>query len=364
VKPLTRLAVFLFFLVLSGLYDVQYQAAAQDAPAKASPPKQAQTPKPQAADDESIPPAAPDAIFPAIVARVNGKAISGRDLEDVVRRELSAIGDPEWNNLREDYRGQLTLNSINVLINSSLLYQSAVAAGIKATDEEVQAEFQKIAKSFSSDAEMNAALAKQGKDRSALEKNLKETLLMSKYVDENVNKKISVSQDDLAKYYSSNPKEFTHPDIVRTSHILIPPAGDTAEQDAKARERAEALLARIKKGEDFAKLAKENSVDASASQGGDIGFAAKEALASEYAEAAFSLPVGGVKLVKTRYGYHIIKVTEKKSAGLATLDEVKDQLTEFLKNQKAQADLTKLVNQLRDKAKIEILIAAGQPLTP
>jgi peptidyl-prolyl cis-trans isomerase C len=69
-------------------------------------------------------------------------------------------------------------------------------------------------------------------------------------------------------------------------------------------------------------------------------------------------------LVKTQAGYHVIKVTDKKKEGLSTLEEVKPQLTEFLKNQKAQAELTQLVNQLRDQAKIEILIPSGQPLKP
>ena len=311
-----------------------------------------------------IPPVAPNAIFPAVVARVNGKAILGRDLEELVRRELSAIGNPEWKNLREDYRGQLTLSILTSLINSKLLYQKAVASGVKATDAEVQAEFQKIAKTFKSDAEMNVALASQNTDRAALEKSLYETLTMSKYVDETINKKIAVAPEELTKYYTSHPDEFHHPDIVRTSHILIPIAGDTPEQDTKAKERAEALLARIKKGEDFARIARENSVDASASQGGDIGFTSKETLDPEYADAAFSLPVGGMKLVKTQYGYHIIKVTDKKKEGVSTLEEMKPQLGEFLKSEKSRVELEKLVNQLRDQAKIEILIPAGQPLRP
>jgi len=300
------------------------------------------------------------AIFPATVARVNGSDIPGRDLEDLVQRELSSIGNPEWKNLREDYRNQLALDLINVLINSKLLYQKAVESGFKVTDEEVQTEFQKIAKTFKDDAEMNAALAAQNTDRAALEKNLSETMVMSKFVEESVNKKVAVTQEELAKYYSSNPTEFHHPDLVRSSHILIRPAGDTPEQDAKAKERAESLLARIKKGEDFARLAKENSVDASASQGGDIGLMSKEALDPDYAEAAFSLPVGGLKVAKSQFGYHVIKVTEKKDEGVSTLEEVKEGLTEFLKSQKAQEELNKFVTELRNKAKIEILIPSLQ----
>jgi peptidyl-prolyl cis-trans isomerase C len=374
VKSLIKLAIPAFLLFFAGLCFPQAgskpPAAAPKAPAAA--PKaaaapaqdQAEKPQPKPAEEEVIPPAAPNAIFPAVVARVNGKAILGRDLEELVRRELSNIGNPEWKNLREDYRGPLTLNFLTTLINSKLIYQKAVASGIKATDAEVQAEFQKIAKTFKSDAEMNIALAEQNTDRATLEKNLHETLTMTKYVNEVIEKKITVTPEELSKYYSSNSDEFKHPDIIRTSHILIPIAGDTPDQDAKAKDRAEALLARIKKGEDFAKLAKENSVDASASQGGDIGFNSKDSLTPEFSDAAFSLPVGGMKVIKSQYGYHVIRVTEKKKEGVSTLEEVKDQLAEFLKNQKSQAELAKLVNQLRNQAKIEILIPAGQPLNP
>jgi parvulin-like peptidyl-prolyl isomerase len=366
VKLIIKFEFLILLLLCAELCFAQTDAKVPGPTPKAKAPAtgQVEKPQPKPVADEEISPAAPNAIFPAVVAKVNGKAILGKDLEELVQRELSSIGNPEWKNLREEYRGELTLRALNTLINATLLYQHAVASGTKASDAEVQAEMQKIAKTFKSDAEMNAALASQNTDRALLQKGLYESLTMSKFIEENITKKITVTPEEVAKYYSGNPSEFHHPDIVRTSHILIQPAGETSEQDAKAKERAESLLARVKKGEDFAKIAKENSVDASASQGGDIGFASKDSLAPEYAEAAFSLPVGGVQLVKTQAGYHVIKVTEKKREGLATLEETRPQLMEFLKDQKGEQEMTKLVNQLRDKGKIEILIPAGQPLKP
>ena len=167
----------------------------------------------------------------------------------------------------------------------------------------------------------------------------------------------------MAKYYSSNPTQFQHGELSRVSHILIQPASDTPEQDSLAKQRAEALLARAQKGEDFAKLARENSMDASASQGGDIGFYSKENVTPEFADA-LSMPTGSTRIVKTNAGYHVVKITERKQEGLYTLDEIKTQLAEMLKSQKAEVELTKLVNQLRNEAKIEILIPAGQPLKP
>ena len=368
-KCLIKIALPAFLLLFAGFCFSQTSPKTQTAP-KSGPPAPAAAAKPAAKaeaaspeDDEVIPPAEPNAVFPAVVARVNGKAILGRELEVVVRRELAPIGNPEWKNLREDYRGQLTYNLLSVLINAKLVYQKALASGYKVTDADVQAELQRITKTFKSDAEMNAALASQLMDRASLEKNLYQSLAISKYVDEAINKKVTVAPEEVAKYYTANPKDFQHPDLVKTSQILIS-AGESAEQDNLAKQRAEALLARIKKGEDFAKLARENSTDASASQGGDIGYSSKDGLDPEYAEAAFALPVGGVKMIKLPAGYLIIKVTEKKKEGLSTLEEVKEQLTDFLKNQKAQAEMTKLVNQLRDQAKIDVYIPYGQPLEP
>jgi peptidyl-prolyl cis-trans isomerase C len=355
-------------LLFSASY-VQTQPGSQKPPQKppsAAPAQAQKTPAKEPEQEEAIPLAGPDALFPAVVARVNGKAILGRDLEQRIQGELSSIGSPAWKNLREDYRQELTNQHLGSLIANELIYQKAAAVGIKAADAEVQAEFTKLAKTYASDAEMNIALANRGMDRVALNKDLARGLVVSKFIEEEINKKIVVSPADAQQYYSTHTEEFRHPDLVRTSHILIVvPEGATADQDKMARQRAEALLARAKKGEDFAKLAKENSMDASASQGGDIGLAPKGQLAPEYEQAAFSLPVGGISgFVRTQFGYHIIKVTEKKPAGISTLDEVRSQLIDFLKNQKAEAELQKYVNDLRTKAKIEILISVGSTQTP
>ncbi len=295
---------------------------------------------------------------------LNGVEIQGRELEELVRRELSAIGNPEWKNLRGEYRGELVLTNLTALINTKLIFQKATSAGMKATSAEIQAELQRIEKSFRNDAEMNKALADQNMDRTALEKNVSENLTASKYVDATLKSKVAVTPEELEKYYSANKEEFRHPDVVQTSHILIKAAADTQEQDAIAKKRAEALLARVQKGEDFAKLARENSVDPSASQGGDIGYTSREGLAPEYADAAFSLPVGTAAIVKTQAGYHVLKVVDRKKEGLFALEEIKPQLAERLKNEKYRQELDKLVNQLREKANIEILISAGELLKP
>jgi peptidyl-prolyl cis-trans isomerase C len=321
-------------------------------------------PSPTTSPAAKAAPPVKSSLFPAVVAKVNGEEILGTVLENLVRSELSAIGDPEWKDLRGEYRTELALEKITLLINTKLLALEAKSSGIQATDTEVQAEMQKIAKTFKNDEEMNAALAKQGQDRASLAKSLKESLITSKYLETTIQRKITVTPEEVAKYYSSKSEEFHHPDIVKTSHILIKVAGDTPEQSAAARKRVDDILARLNKGADFAELAKQYSEDPSAANGGDVGYSAKEALPPEYGEAAFALPIGGVTSVQTQLGYYIIRVTDIKKEGQFALEDIKADLKGVLKNQKYQEELDKLISRLREKADIEILFSTKELLKP
>jgi peptidyl-prolyl cis-trans isomerase C len=364
---LKNLTLPVFLIVFLGLgFSQTAPKAAKTAPKPAT--AQPASPKPKAEpkqeEREIIPPAAPDALFPAVVAKVNGKSILGLDLERLIRMELANIGNPEWKNLQDQYQAQLIYSFIQSLVTSELIYQKALAMGFIPTDADVKEAIQQTVKNFKSDAEMNDALAKEFMTRAAFEKSLYKRMVVNKYVYETIDKKIVVAPEELEKYYSTHPADFHHGDLVKTRHILIRPEGNTNEQDALAKKRAEDLLARVKKGEDFAALAKANSMDASASQGGDVGFAAQDALEPEYSAAAFSLPLGGIALVRTAFGYHVIKVTDKKKEGSITLEEAKPSLTVFLKKQKSDAEVKKITEKLREQAKIEFLIPVGAPLEP
>jgi peptidyl-prolyl cis-trans isomerase C len=334
------------------------QSQTQQKPPVTPPAAAAKPPAKAAEQDDPIPPVAPNALFPAVVAKVSGKSILGRDLEQRVRAELASIGSPAWKDLRDDYKSEVISRQMVQLISDELLNQKAVASGVVAAPAEVQAEFGKIAKSYASDAALNTELASRGMDRAGLTRELSRNLIIQKYIQDTIAKKITVTPQEVTDYYNGHLDNFKHPDVIRTSHILISvPDGATNEQILAAQQRAGALAERAKKGEDFAKLAKENSMDNSASQGGDIGLTQNGDLAPEYEEAAAKLKVGEVSgVVKTQFGYHVIKLTDRKKAGTASLDEVRTELTDFLRNQKEDAEVEKLVKTLQAAAKIEILI--------
>ncbi|MBN2241371.1 MAG: peptidylprolyl isomerase [Acidobacteria bacterium] len=302
-------------------------------------------------------------LFPDVVATVNGAPVSGRDLETAVSREMASMGNPEWKSLREEYRGDLVYNLVTNLINTKLLYAEAVAGGIFISDSEVQDEYLKVAGRFKNDKEMKAYMAGQNIDNDQMIRDIHSAMVISKYIDEAIRSGIMVTEGEMEKFYSENPDQFRYPDLVRTSHIMIA-AGKNQKEEALAKQRIDDLMARVGRGEDFAALAREHSMSPSASQGGDIGYSARDNLPAEYADAAFSLPVGDARVVKTQEGHFIVKVTGKKKAGTASLDESKERLAEFLLNEKIQGALHKKINQLRDAAEIEILIPAGAPLEP
>jgi peptidyl-prolyl cis-trans isomerase C len=152
--------------------------------------------------------------------------------------------------------------------------------------------------------------------------------------------KKAVTPEAMQAFYAEQVKSVKPETEVRARHILI-----IDEEDAKK------ALARVKGGEDFAKVAAELSTDpGSGKEGGDLGYFTKQRMVPEFAEAAFSTDIGQISsIVKSQFGYHIIKVEDKREKKAPSFDQLKERIEEFL-TQKAQQDV---VLKLRDGAKIE-----------
>jgi peptidyl-prolyl cis-trans isomerase D len=161
---------------------------------------------------------------------------------------------------------------------------------------------------------------------------------------------ITVPEQDIQRAYRQNIDQYSQSEQVRASHILLNTEG---KDEAVVRARAEDLLAQIKAGGDFAALARANSQDpASASRGGDLDFFGKGRMVPEFEAVAFSLPVGQLSdLVRTQYGFHIIKVTDKKAAEVQPLDAVRPQITEQLKFERAQTRVQDLATAIAAEVK-------------
>jgi peptidyl-prolyl cis-trans isomerase C len=154
--------------------------------------------------------------------------------------------------------------------------------------------------------------------------------------------KAALTPDAMKKVYDEAVKQMGNEQEVRARHILVP-----TEDEAKA------VLAEVKKGTDFAELARQKSKDpGAAAEGGDLGYFGKEQMVPEFAEVAFKLDKGQVSdPVKTQFGWHIIKVEDKRTKPVPEFDKVKDQIETYV-TRKAQADY---IHKLQETAKIERL---------
>lgn len=155
---------------------------------------------------------------------------------------------------------------------------------------------------------------------------------------------------DVESYYRNNDEQWTTPEQVRASHILLKTEG---KDEAAVKARADALLARVKGGADFAALARRESEDEmSNTKGGDLDFFGRGRMVPEFENAAFALQVGQVSdVVKSSFGFHIIKLTDRRPEARRTLDEVRGQITEQLKIERAQAQAAALGDQIVKEAR-------------
>jgi peptidyl-prolyl cis-trans isomerase D len=257
--------------------------------------------------------------------------LSTTDFEDGIRRSLAveklrasltewmAIPDKE---VEQEYRRRNDKVKLAVVTFPT----DSFKPDVKASDEEIAKHFEDNKESF--------RVPEKRKIRYLL-------------VDlESIRAKVVVTPADIDSAYNDNIDQYRTPEQIRASHILLRTEG---KDDAAVRTRAEALAKQAKEGGDFAELAKRNSDDeATAPNGGDLDYFGRGRMVPEFDQAAFAMKPGEVSdPVKTQYGYHIIKLTEKKDGLTRPIEEVRQQLSDQLTFERAQAQATDLADALR-----------------
>jgi len=295
------------------------------------------------------------AQLPDVLARVNGDAISKADFEMALKSIEGRAGGP----IPAERRNEIYRGLLDQLVSLRLLSQEAKARKVSVPDADVEKRIEEVAKQFQNQEVFKKMLAAQQVSLDKFRADQRDDLAINKMLSEALKDKVAATPAQIDEFYKQNPDRFKQGEQVRASHILVAvPQGSDAGTKEKARAKAEGLLKKIKAGEDFAALAKANSEDpGSAIQGGDLGYFQPGQMVPEFNEVAFKLAPGKVSdLVETQFGFHIIKVVEKKTARTVPLDEVRPQLTQYIENQNRQRETQAFVAGLRAKGKIEILI--------
>lgn len=173
---------------------------------------------------------------------------------------------------------------------------------------------------------------------------LKKRLVVEVYLKKKVDEQSKVTDEELQKFYDQNKDKFKSGDEVKASHILL--------KDEKS---AQDVLAKVKGGGNFEELAKKYSIDSAAAKGGDLGWFGKGAMIPEFEKAAFALKEGDTSgIVRTKFGFHIIKVTGKRAAGTRSFADVKDQIKAAILPSKQQEVFQKLKDELKKSGKYTI----------
>jgi peptidyl-prolyl cis-trans isomerase C len=293
------------------------------------------------------------AQLPDVLAHVNSENVTRADFDRLLKNIELNNGGP----VPAERRDEIYRRVLEELVNYTLLKQEAKARNFTVSDAEVETQLQSIRKSAGTDENFKKALA----DRKMTLERLKADARVEMSIAKMMNAQVTgteATDADVRDFYDKNPDRFKRAETVRASHILlrVDPAADDATKTQIAA-KIDGLLTRAKSGEDFAALARQNSQDSSAEQGGDLGYFPKEKMVPAFSDVAFALTAGEVSnVVTTQFGVHIIKVTDRKPAGTVPLDEVGPQVKQYLTEQKKQQQAQAFIERVRQTAKIEVLI--------
>jgi peptidyl-prolyl cis-trans isomerase C len=286
---------------------------------------------------------------------VNGEAIGKDEFERALKNLEARAGQPVPAEKRaEVYRGLL-----DQMIAYKLLLQESKTLKVSVPDSDIDGRIKQIQGQFPNEQAFTKALSDQHVTVQQLKDDQRQQMIVARVIDTEVNSKVAVTPKDVDDFYAKNPDKFKEPEAVHAAHILIrTPQGADAAAKAKAKAEAEATLKQVQGGGDFAKLAREKSQDpGSAPNGGDLNFFAKGQMVPQFEEAAFKLKPGEVSpVVESPFGFHIIKMLERRPARTVPLEEARPQVTEFLKQQQASQKTVAFIDQLKAKSKIEIYI--------
>jgi len=293
-----------------------------------------------------------------VVVTINGQVITEGRLEEEINKLAKRIPPEDFERNKERIRQQ----TLGALIAIQILEEKIKAANIVVTEEDVLEQIKEVAsRQKLTVEEFKEMLVERGVDFDDWKEQMEfeRRIRFQKLFDIELADVLKVTESDANDYYTKNIKRFEVPEHVRASQILIKPDTsdpntDPNEAKAKALARIQGLLKQVKEeGGDFAELAKANSDSPSKEKGGDMGFQPKGAFVASFEKVAFELKVGQISdVVETPYGYHIIKVTDRKEAYTKTFDEVKDQIKKVLMQRKQNEHIPKYIESLKANAKI------------
>ncbi len=297
-------------------------------------------------------------VVDRIAARVNGDIILMSEVKARSFQILSSL-QKSGKNIEAGDISKIEKDVLNDMIEEKLMLHSAGDNNIKASEEDITAAIEDIKKQNNfTDEMLDEALKRDNISIGDYKEILKEQIAISRIISKEVRSKIHVEEKEIQKYYEGHRNEFAIPEEARVRHIMFiyNEDMDSSKEDA-AKKRAADILNKIREGDDFAQLASIYSEDqSSAKNGGDLGYFQRGKMIKVFEDTAFMLKKGEVSdVIKTQFGFHIIKCEDRKESGFKSLQEVSKEIENRIYAEKMKSIKTAWLKKLKDKAFIEVL---------
>jgi len=290
-------------------------------------------------------------------AMVNGVGIARAEWQmsfDALMSRYKSMGMPLDPVQTDSLKNQV----LSSMITTELMFQKSTKEGYTFSEEDVAGEIEKIKANYPTEELFKTAMEGQGLTEEMMRTQIERNLTIKKFVDEEIRPKQVVTDEEKRTYYEENKSIWDHEDEVAARHILIKISKDDPPDTlASKKARIDALLVRIRNGENLSDLAMEFSECPSASKGGDLEYFSRGRMVKPFEDVAFSLEVGDISdVVKTDFGYHIIQVYDKRDAGTLPYEEVEEHIDADLTSRKINEALRALIEDLRTNGNVERLL--------
>jgi peptidyl-prolyl cis-trans isomerase C len=334
-----------------------FSVPAQENQTPVKPPTAATQATPATPATTAIPaaPATKDAGSDLVVLKVLGEPVS----EKLVLSAMSALARQKQipSDPKQPRNVTLFLGAVDNLITTAVLRDQVKQLNIAPNQARVDQQIQALSKQFPSPEEFQKALADQKTTEADLRKNLEESMRIQQVIDQATKDIPPTTDDEIQKFYDNNPKNFLVQEQVHAAHILLlVDKKATPEQKEEIRKKLEGIRADIEANKiTFEDAAAKYSEDkTNASKGGELGNFPRGRMVKPFEDAAFGAQAGTITpAIESEFGFHIIKVIEKKPAGTVSLEEAKPKIKQYLDQSSRRKAAQQYVNDLKTKAGVE-----------
>ena len=293
-----------------------------------------------------------------VVAKVNGQPIYEDQLDEGVNKSMKKWKKYGMKQPTASLTYKFQKRALTEVIDEELIIQAAQKITVTELDKRVDAKLRKMKRKYKTKEQFEDHLKRKNLTLEELKANLAQQAHIDEYLKKQGITNPEIPEEQIREFYDSNPENYQRKETIQVSHILIKTDENAGpEEKEKAYLKAEEIRKEIIAGKDFAEMAKEHSQCNSASGGGSLRYIERGYMPKEFDEIAFTIEKDTVsEIVATKFGYHIILVTDKKSAGLAPYEEVRSLIRKYLQQDETKKRLEEQTATLKKNATIEILL--------